>query len=356
MANSPARSGWVIFAVEPSTVLEPVVIGRRDMLESMALANSRQPIDFQDRDILILRGLFESRVMTLAHVTTLYFDGRAEAAKKRVQKLKSAGVIAERPRRPYEPSVLFLTRKAFRLLSDRGELVNFPHVGVSALEKRAQVSDSTIRHELAVMDAKAAIHAAAAPTPNFKIAEFSTWPALTQFHGHPTPIGPEVLLKPDGYLRVHECDASGESFEHTFFLEIDRSTETQDVLVEKAACYVDFYRRGGLAIRNGRPAEAYKDFPFRVLMVFATAERRNNLAERLLTHHPPILTQVWLTTFTELIKEPLGAIWVRPADFREALGGGPPKPAKGNSSAYRRQPERDRRVDERVTKCRLLDP
>jgi len=42
-------------------------------------------IDLQERDFALLRGLFESRVMTAAHIASLYFDGKKEAAKKRLQ-------------------------------------------------------------------------------------------------------------------------------------------------------------------------------------------------------------------------------------------------------------------------------
>lgn len=68
-------------------------------------------LQLQDRDLALLRGLFECRVMTTDHATALYFDGKNEAAKKRLQKLKTAGLISERPRRAFEPSILFLTRK-----------------------------------------------------------------------------------------------------------------------------------------------------------------------------------------------------------------------------------------------------
>jgi len=61
-------------------------------------------LKLQPRDLVLLRGLFESRVMTTDHAAALYFDGKGEAAKKRLQKLKSAGFIAERPRRTFEPS------------------------------------------------------------------------------------------------------------------------------------------------------------------------------------------------------------------------------------------------------------
>ena len=71
----------------------------------------RYHAQLQARDLALLKGLFESRLMTLAHVTAIHFEGAAEAAKKRVQKLKASGYLAERPRRAYDPSILHLTRQ-----------------------------------------------------------------------------------------------------------------------------------------------------------------------------------------------------------------------------------------------------
>jgi len=48
------------------------------------------PAQLQSRDFDLLHGLFESRIMTTAHIATMYFDGKREAAKKRLQKLKAA--------------------------------------------------------------------------------------------------------------------------------------------------------------------------------------------------------------------------------------------------------------------------
>ena len=50
-------------------------------------------IHFQDRDLALLRGLFECRVMTTNHAAALYFDHKDDAAKKRLQKIKAAGFI-----------------------------------------------------------------------------------------------------------------------------------------------------------------------------------------------------------------------------------------------------------------------
>ena len=87
-------------------------------------------ISFQPRDFALLRGLFESRVMTADHIAALYFNGSHEAAKKRLQKLKAAGFIRERKRKAYEPAVLALAPKAFPVLHAEGILL--------ALQERGQ--------------------------------------------------------------------------------------------------------------------------------------------------------------------------------------------------------------------------
>src|SRR5579862_2764558 len=97
-------------------------------------ASENDALQLQDRDFALLRGLFESRVMTIVHIATLYFDGKREYTKKRLQKLKSAGLISERKRRVNEPSILFLTRKSFDLLNSRGELSGYPPLGATSFE------------------------------------------------------------------------------------------------------------------------------------------------------------------------------------------------------------------------------
>jgi hypothetical protein len=118
-------------------------------------------IQITDRDLGFLRGLFESRVMTLAHAAALHFGGSLEAAKKRTQRLKGTRYIRERPRsRPYDPSILSLARRGFEALRRAGQLADYPALGWESMEKRAQVSPFTLRHELDVLSSKAAIVAA----------------------------------------------------------------------------------------------------------------------------------------------------------------------------------------------------
>jgi hypothetical protein len=322
----------------------------------MSSAQSSGPaLEIQDRDLQILRGLFEARVMTAEQIAAVCFGGRYEAARKRLGKLKTAGYVGERPRRAYDPAVLFLTRKAFAALCDSGTISDLPHIPWPSLEKRVRVSEMTLRHELDVQDVRAAFHLAAPTTGNITIAEFSTWPLLYQFLAFNSS-GEAVAVKPDGFIRIREGTAAGETFEHLFFLEVDRSTEPQATLADRSQCYRDFYRRGGMAVRHGRAAEEFEQFPFRVLMILKNAERRNNTAAKLLALRTPILTQVWLTTFAEATSDPLGPIWMRPADYRAAIAGTSFDSGEAGSPVYRRQAERERVVELTVAKLALLGP
>jgi hypothetical protein len=160
-------------------------------------------LQLQNRDLALLRGLFECRVMTTDHAKALYFDNKYEAAVKRLQKLKAADLITERPRSAFDPSVLFLTRKGLMLLQEKGVLSKYPSFDLPALDRRARVSDLTIRHELAVMDVKAAFHAAIKTAPSLTIDGFSTWPLLNEFLAYrPGNDGVEKLVKPDGFIRI----------------------------------------------------------------------------------------------------------------------------------------------------------
>jgi hypothetical protein len=204
------------------------------------------------------------------------------------------------------------------------------------------------------MDVKTAFHVALRGHPKFSIAEFGTWPRLYEFEAEPNG-GTAVIVRPDGFIRIREKEAGGGLSEHTFFLEVDRSTEVQDILVSRAAAYLDYYKSGGFAVKNGAQRTAAKDYPFRVLMVFKTAERRNNIAHRLYANAQPILTQVYCTTIDELRAHPLKDIWVRPMDYRDAVQGTAYNNEKRRSqSGYRRSAAREDFVESKIKKIELL--
>ena len=312
-------------------------------------------LQFQKRDFDLLCGLFESRIMTAIHVATLYFDGKREYTKKRLQKIKAVGLIGERKRNANEPSVLFLTRKGYTLLKNEGRLSEYPPLGINSFEARANVSKLTLRHELEVMDVKSAFHGGIAKPGAFSLVEFCTWPLLHQFETPRSGYGEDVLVKPDGFIRIHEKEEGTKGYMHDCFLELDRSSETLDTLVNRAVCYLEYYRSGGFAVRNGAARDRFKEFPFRVLMVLKSVERRNNLAERLAQNNPPIMSLAWLTTLAEVVADPLGPIWIQPGEYRAVTQGTPFYREQSNRAfAYRRQPEREAYIEQNIKKHRLL--
>ena len=183
---------------------------------------------------------------------------------------------------------------------------------------------------------------------------FSTWPLLSAFRT-PAVSGHGVsCVKPDGFVSIQQEDAEGVA-EYNLYLEIDRGTESQTLLAERAVLYRTHYRAGGFAEWRGGTRERFEEYPFRVLMIFPTAERRNNTAERLLLLEPPIKTLVWSTTMPEIMSDPLGQVWLRPVDYQHAIAGTPfASFGVGQLGKYRRQVDRDAMVETKVAKHRLL--
>jgi hypothetical protein len=308
----------------------------------------------QPRDYAILGDLYDCRIMTLAHVTSRYFGGKYDAASKRIQLLKIAGYIGDRRSQVGERSLLYLTKQAFQYLNTEGKLSHLPKLTVEQFSRRSRVRDSTIKHELSVMDVRVALTAAITSCMIHQIETFTTWPLLSEFAAFHPRQRQRIIVRPDGFLRVTET--SGPGREYNFFLEVDRSNEVQQVLVEKALCYRDFYAQGGFAQRCGGTVDDFRDYPFRVLIVLQNAERRNNLAERLMNCTPPVKFQTWLTTMDEVLRDPLGKIWVCPLDYAHATAGTIYSPEQcRNVGKYVRRSEREKLVEQRIVKRTLFE-
>ncbi len=312
----------------------------------------------QERDFALLRGLYESRVMTLNHLADLYFAENRAATKQRIRKLRIAGLIRDRARHANEPAALLLTKKGFLVLKRHSRLEGYPVLSDTDFTARANVSSLTLRHELQVVGVKAALLTALSALSHVNVMTATTWPLLSQFRVHrPYADGygsTTVTVKPDGYICFQEKDTEGTN-EHHCFIEVDRGTESQRVLAERAVCYRAHYQSGGFAESRGGSREHFAEYPFRVLAIFPTAERRNNAAERLLQVEPPIKTMVWLTTMPEMLRDPLGPIWIRPVDYDKAITDcGFEITRHHRLGRYRRQTERDAGVEDAVRKCILL--
>jgi hypothetical protein len=312
------------------------------------MPNTKPPPGYQpqERDYRLLRRLFHCRLLTIKHAAALFFNGSAEAAGKRLQKLTAAKVIRRREGKFNEPNVYEFTAAAFDLLKEHKQLDRYAHLAwTDAMNRRARVGKSKLRHELAVMDIQAALQPAIEAQPGFQVVEFGTWPMLYQFEVERWPDTKKqtITVRPDGFLRIVERGAPSDQPDYyDAFLEVDKGSEEHERLTAKVGCYSRYYRGGGFAHHHGYSGAPYKKFPFRVLIVLDSAERRNNFCERLLYSHSPGATQVWLSTLPELLADPLGPVWIRPRDYAAAVADTPFNPAKRQPSRfYIPNPERE---------------
>lgn len=268
------------------------------------------------RDLAILRELFDSRILTAEQLAAIHFIGSREAAKKRLQTLKTVKLIQHRPRqRPYEPQLLFLTRRGFDLLRATGALTDFPSLTWEQMDKRVRVSPATVRHEMDVGDMKAAVHTAAR-SANLTVREFITWPRLISFRTQRQLAGGftrSMAVSPDGFIRLVQ-QRGDERLEHLLFLEVDRSTETLRRIVSRMAGYLAHYQSGNFSKWMGGQADQAAAYPFRVLWLFKSRQRLMHFAAACLAHRPAIRTMPWLAVQEEAITDPLGRVWVCPAD------------------------------------------
>lgn len=160
-----------------------------------------------------------------------------------------------------------------------------------------------------------------------------------------------LRCEPDAFMQIEVQDRGGKAF---FFVEIDRSTERLSILEEKVSRY-SFYRYSGGLVGHDRSTKR-ESVPFRVLFVLKSAERRNNLIERLLARTPTVRTLVYASTLSEVLTDPFGRVWVRPSDYELAVRSTAFTVEKGKPRVVRgRQRSRDRIVDLLIQKVRLME-
>ena len=270
----------------------------------------------QDRDVSLLLDLVESRVLTLDQVRTLFFPDKDEMAKKRVQRLKVAGLLVERPRRIGTPSILHLTWKGYVALRKNNHVGEDSHLSPKTFTRRMAVSDLTLAHELMIGDVRTAFIVAMRESKRFEQFEFDVWPRRYDFTVNRGQ--GRVPVKPDGHIRFLER-GDEEQAPYNFFLEVDTGSENLERVVEKCLNYREYFRSGGFAVFCGGHREQFKKFPFQVLVVVPSEKRRNNLAELLLQATPPFSTMVLITTQAQCVRDPLGDIWMTPAAYKEAM-------------------------------------
>lgn len=277
-----------------------------------------------ERDVLILRELFDSRILTTAQLSDIHFDGKLAAAKQRLYLLKRAKLIVGRSRTsPAEPEPLKLTRHGFDWLRTNGAINDFPRLTWASMRLRLAVSNLTIRHELEVGAVKAAIHRHVRGRTGMRIRKFVTWPRLLRF-ANPDGRSAQRFVSPDGFFRVvfqslSDSLVTAEAIQYDAFLEVDRGTETIGRITQRAVAYLQHYKSGAYAKRNGGDPAKPQLFPFRVCWTFPSRSRLRNFADACRRMNPPILKTQWLATHEDVISDPLGPIWIRPGDTDDSV-------------------------------------
>lgn len=327
-------------AASPSITINPIP-SMPEMNEPTIKTVKVGNIELQPRDLALLADVFESRFITIHHAALLQFaDLKAAeaAAKRRLGKMAEAGllrrqegrlgsvlVLTETGFRAKEVKTVYLfTKKAFDVLIEHGILRRIAGDDWDGkLRKRFEgIAESTIAHEVGMLDIKAALYRAICQQAHLRLVEFGIWPLAYEF-----PVqrdGKFMTQQPDGFLHVAEFQPNDDNpRSHYFYIEFDRGTEPLDQIANKVHAYRQHLRTGGFLKWLRRPDARVDDYPFRVLFVIDTkdaAKRRDNICRRISELGIETLTQ--FTTLPELIKDPLGAIWLSPKSYKASLQAG----------------------------------
>lgn len=214
------------------------------------------PIILQERDLSILHELAYCRFLTLAQISVLCFGGRTEAAKKRLQKLRKAGLIRKHSPNLFAFSIYMPASPASAALGNERGNRRFT---------RRTPSSATLQHEIALRDVRAYVYEAAR-VGHFSVEEFSIDSSQLAFE-----VG-ETVTRPDGYFALRRGDKVWR-----LFVEVDNGSEPYSTLLKRVAMYRAYFKTGGFANRCGGVQEEYRRYPFRLLIIFNSDKRSKAL-------------------------------------------------------------------------------
>ena len=213
------------------------------------------PIVLQARDEEIIKAVYEYGVLTGEQIERLFGFGCATRRNVRLRSLFDHRFLE----RKFLPT-LQGSAKALYVLGPLGVPVVSSRLGVDPQEvklrmKRArEIKEMFLRHRLQVNEFRIAFSLAAARTPG---ARFDRW--------HAEPEISETTIIPDAY-----CEYAWDEKRWSFFLELDRSTESHRRFKAK----VDAYLKYGF---SGKYQREFGLKFFRVLVVTESDARRANL-------------------------------------------------------------------------------
>jgi hypothetical protein len=248
-------------------------------------------IQLQNRDFRIFQELQSCRFLTLAQIADLCFEGKREAAKKRLQKLQHGGHVRRHSPGMLHESIYIIRKRAHVLIAGNGyERSSF---------KRSIPPLATLRHEILLRDFRTAIFRDA-KRAGIEVNLFTIKPEDLRFE-----IGNKVL-RSDGYFEIHVKNETCR-----YFLEVDLGTEAHSVIVERVWQYRELFKG-----RLGRKGKSCTSFPFRVLFVFTSDERLHLFLTRL--HNTGMKDFVMATTFSLSGQFACSSVWMTARTHRRA--------------------------------------
>jgi hypothetical protein len=244
------------------------------------------------RDLQVLGGVHDHKVMTTEHLHCLYFPGVGErSVRLRLRKLHGYGLLDRfRPLslRGSNPYHWVLGSAGARLLAQ-----NRGAEGVSyRFERAAGVADSPrLGHMLGLVDCLVAFTAAARTTPGAELVQWLNESECARRWGRYT--------RPDGYVRWEQDEAQAH-----VFVEYDTGSEPLAMVGDKMTGYADLARA--------------TSFPSVVLFVVHSRIRESNLAG-VLAPRSSSRVGAYLATYADLAGPgPAGAVW-RPAHSQDRM-------------------------------------
>lgn len=196
---------------------------------------------FSDRDLEVLCSVSRHRFLTAVQIEALHFDRHSTpTAAARVCRRVLARLTSERVLKRLERRVGGVRAGSASYIYAVGP------IGARLLEKPQRATEPSqlfLDHTLAIGDVHIQLHRAER-TNTISVAELEIEPTCwRQFIG---PGGARDTVKPDLYL----VTTAGE-YEDSWFLEVDRSTESPAAISRKCHAYDRYWRTGQEQQRHG---------------------------------------------------------------------------------------------------------
>lgn len=208
-----------------------------------------KPMRLTERDLHIIRAVYEYRVLTTQHLQTLFFSSRHQTYARLASlyqhgflERKFLGVYADKMN---TPTLYLLDRRGAELLQAKLGLdiewnSHTKDVGVPFLE-----------HTLAINTVRVAVAKACEATPGFALLKWLGEPEMKAGYDRviirsTTGKNVSVSLIPDSYCVLSTPKGIGH-----FFLELDRGTMTTKRFKNKILAYQAYYQTGAYEKRYG---------------------------------------------------------------------------------------------------------